>query len=202
MTTKSVPDVPPSLVDLVKSAVTPGQTVIVLMQNGLNIERPFVSAFPDNVILSSVTFCGSHEVSTGEIVHEDHDRSAIGAFQNPNLDPALEEKEAQAFCDIYNASGKTTTEFQRDVAFSRWRKLLYNACLNSICAVTDLDTGRIQLADAAIEYLVRPAMEEIRTAAKARGVDLPADLVDFMITMDPITMYKPPSMQVDMRKVG
>lgn len=200
VTTKNIPDIPPSLVDLVKPAVTPGQTTIVLMQNGLNIERPFVKAFPENVILSSVTFCGSHEVATGDIHHNDHDRSAVGAFRNPNLDQAAEDKEAQEFCDIYNASGKTTTEFQPNVAFSRWRKLLYNACLNSICAVTDLDTGRIQLADAAVEYLVRPAMEEIRAAAKAHDVDLPADLVDFMITMDDITMYNPPSMQVDMRK--
>lgn len=201
VTTKNIPDIPPSLVDLVKPAVTPGHTVIVLMQNGLNIERPFHAAFPENVILSSVTFCGSHEVATGEIVHEDHDRSAVGAFRNPDLEPALEDKEAQGFCDMYMSSGKADAEFQPNVAFSRWRKLLYNACLNPICAVTDLDTGRIQLVDAALQYLVRPAMEEIRAAAKAHGVDLPADLVDFMITMDPITMYNPPSMQVDVRKV-
>ncbi|KAG9662961.1 hypothetical protein KCU63_g20307, partial [Aureobasidium melanogenum] len=49
----------------------------------------------------------------------------------------------------------------------RWRKLVYNACLNSICALTGLDTGRIRLADGAIDGLVKPAMEEIRAAAKA-----------------------------------
>ena len=202
VTTKNIPDIPPSLVDVVRPAVTPGHTVIVLMQNGLNIEGPFHAAFPSNIVLSSVTFCGSHEVETGEIVHEDHDRSAVGAFRNSNLDPAIEDKEAKAFCEMYAASGRADAEFQPDVAFSRWRKLLYNACLNPICAITDLDTGRIQLSDASLQYLVRPAMEEIRAAAKAHGVDLPADLVDFMITMDPVTMYNPPSMQVDVRKVG
>ena len=202
VTTKNIPDVPPPLVDLVTPAVTRGHTTIVLIQNGLNIEKPFIAAFPENITLSSVTFCGSHEVATGEIVHEDNDRSTVGAFRNPNLDPSIEDTEAQEFCRVYQAGGKCLAEFNPDVAFSRWRKLLYNACLNSICAITDLDTGRIQLANAAVEFLVAPAMEEIRAAAKANGVDLPADLVDFMITMDPITMYNPPSMQVDMRKVS
>lgn len=201
-TTKNIPDIPPSVADIIKPAVTPGYTVIVLMQNGLNIEKPVIEAFPHNVILSSVTFCGSHQVKLGEINHDDNDRSSIGAFRNKNLDPDHEDREAQQFCDIYQASGKAVAEFQPDVGFSRWRKLLYNACLNSICAVTDLDTGRIQIADGAIELLVKPAMEEIRAAAKACGHDLPAELVDFMITMDPITMYNPPSMQVDMRNVS
>lgn len=172
------------------------------MQNGLNIEKPFLKAFPTNMILSAVSFCGSHQVSLGEIVHEDGDEVFIGAFRNQNLDPALEDKEAQEFCAIYKAGGKCVAEFNPNVGFSRWRKLLYNACLNSICAITDLDTGRMQLAESAIELLVRPAMEEIRAAAKACGYDLPADLVDFMIKMDPITMYNPPSMQVDVRNVS
>jgi ketopantoate reductase len=43
-------------------------------------------------------------------------------------------------------------------------------------------------------------MEEIQAAAKACGHDLPAELVDFMITMDPVTMYNLPSTQVDLRK--
>jgi hypothetical protein len=39
-TTKNIPDVPPSLGDLIKPAVTPGHSIIVLIQNGLNMEKP------------------------------------------------------------------------------------------------------------------------------------------------------------------
>ncbi|KAH8424020.1 ketopantoate reductase family protein [Aspergillus melleus] len=199
-TTKNVPDNPPTLLDLIKPAVTPGYSVIVLIQNGLNIEKPIVEAFPQNVVLSGVSFCGSHQVELGKIVHEDNDDVAIGPFDNPALDRAQQEQAAREFVEIYGAGGKCQPEFNPNVGWARWRKLLYNACLNSICAVTDLDTGRIQLADGAIDGLVRPAMEEIRAGAKACGHDLPAELVDKMITMDPITMYNPPSMQVDLRK--
>ncbi|OJJ79197.1 ketopantoate reductase family protein [Aspergillus glaucus CBS 516.65] len=199
-TTKNIADVPPSLSDLIRPAVTPGYSVIVLIQNGLNIEKPILDAFPQNIVLSSVSFCGSHEVGTGQIVHEDHDRAFIGAFDNPNLDAQVQQEAATDFVEIYKAGGKCSPEYQPNVGWTRWRKLVYNACLNSICAVTDLDTGRMQLADGAIDNLVRPAMQEIRAAAEAYGHDLPEELVEAMIRMDPITMYNPPSMQVDLRK--
>lgn len=200
-TTKNVPDVPPSLADIIKPAVTPGKSVIVLIQNGLNIEKPIMKAFPTNIVLSGVSFCGSHEIGHGEIVHEDNDLLFVGAFKNPALDPAAEAKAAEDFVDMYSAGGKCVCEYKPDVGWTRWRKLLYNACLNPICAITDLDTGRIQLAQGTLNGLVRPAMQEIRAAAKACGHDLPEDLIDFMIKLDPITMYNPPSMQVDVRKV-
>lgn len=201
-TTKNIPDVSPTLAEVIQPAVTPGYSIIVLIQNGLNIERPIITAFPENIVLSGVSFCGSHEVAPGQIVQEDDDELYVGAFRNPSKDPAEEDREAEEFCRIYGAGGKCNAEHNPNVGWTRWRKLLYNACLNSLCAVTGLDTGRIQLADGAINNLVRPAMEEIRAAAKACGHDLPAELVDFMITLDPVTMYNPPSMQVDLRKVG
>lgn len=182
--------------------MTPGHTTIVLVQNGLNIEKPVFAAFSNNAVLSGVSLIGSHEIAHGVIEHDDNDQLQIGAFHNANLDPALEEKAARDFVRIYGAGGKTECDFTDNVGYSRWRKLVYNACLNSICAITGLDTGRIRLADCGIDYLVRPAMEEIRAAAKAAGHDLPAEVADTMINMDPLTMYLPPSMLNDLRKVS
>lgn len=174
----------------------------MLIQNGLNIEKPLFAAFPKNAVLSGVSMIGSHEVGHGIIEHDDNDQVILGAFRNPNLDPALEDKAAQDFVRIYSAGGKTECEYTPNVGYSRWRKLVYNACLNSICAITGLDTGRIRLADCGIDYLVRPAMDEIRAAAKAAGHELPADVADTMINIDPLTMYLPPSMLNDLRKVS
>nr|POF22128.1 uncharacterized protein CFP56_36215 [Quercus suber] len=199
-TTKNIPDLSPKLVDVISPAVTPRFSTIVLIQNGLNIEKPVHAAFPDNVILSGVSFCRSHQVDVGQIVHDHHDELYVGAFRSPLLDPTFEDERAQTFCEIYSAGGKCTAEFKSDVGWTRWRKLLFNACLNPLCAVLDLDTGRMQFADGALDDLVRPAMLEIRAAAKACGHDLPEDLVDFMMHMIPVTLYSTPSMQVDLRK--
>ncbi|KAH7041982.1 2-dehydropantoate 2-reductase family protein [Macrophomina phaseolina] len=198
--TKNIPDVPPTLADLIAPAVTPGHTTIVLIQNGLNIERPIFARFPRNPVLSGVSMIGSHEVAHGVIEHDDNDQIILGPFRNPALEPAVEEKAAKHFVRIYSAGGKTQVDYTDDVGYSRWRKLVYNACLNSICAITGLDTGRIRLADCGIDYLVRPAMEEIRAAAKAAGHELPTDVADTMINIDPLTMYLPPSMLNDLRK--
>lgn len=200
--TKNIPDISPTLVDLIAPAVTIGVSVIVLIQNGLNIERPVIKAFPKNVALSGVSFCGSHEISSGHIIHEDPDELYIGPFYNPALNLRKGQEAAQDFVRLYSAGGKTQCEYNENVASTRWRKLVYNACLNPICAITDLDTGRVKLAPGTVENLVRPAMEEIFAAGNAMGHNLDPGIVDSMINMDPITMYLQPSMQEDIRKVS
>lgn len=199
--TKNCPDISPTLVDLISPAVTPGHTVIVLIQNGLNIERPLFAAFPRNIVLSGVSMIDSYEGELGHIIHEGPDELRLGAFDNPNLDSAVEEQEAKRFIELYSAGGKTDCQFCADVQWTRWRKLVFNACLNPICAITGLDDARIRLADGAVEGLVRPAMREILATAEALGHKLPEDVVDFMINFDPIDLYLRPSMQCDLEKV-
>lgn len=157
---------------------------------------------PNNIVLSGVSMIGSHEVAHGVIEHEFPDELIIGAFRNPNLDPKAEDAAAKHFVEMYSAAGKTVCTYNEDVGFVRWRKLIYNACLNPICAITNLDTGRIRLADDSVETLVRPAMEEILAAAKAVGHDIQEDVVDFTIEVDPLRLYLPPSMLGDVRKAG
>ncbi|EMC98742.1 hypothetical protein BAUCODRAFT_103193 [Baudoinia panamericana UAMH 10762] len=198
--TKNIADVPPSLADLIRPAVTPGRTVVVLIQNGLNIEKPLIQAFPQNIVLSGVSLIGANEPEPGHIVQDFPDTLYVGPFRNPNLKVEEEDAAAKQFVQLYSAGGKTQCSYIADVGWTRWRKLVYNACLNPICAITGLDTGRVRLADGAVEGLVKPAMKEIVAAAKASGYELPATVVDDMINMDPLTMYLPPSMLSDTRK--
>jgi 2-dehydropantoate 2-reductase len=206
-TTKNIPDVPPSLGDLIKPAVTPGHSVIVLIQNGLNIEKPLLKAFPDNICLSGVSLMGADELSPGNILENDVDRLYIGPFLSDTIDKQKQIDAAEEFVRIYSASGKVQCSYQPDVLFVRWRKLMYNAVWNPICALTDLDTTRFRLAsedqDAAspLNLLIRPAMNEIRAAAKAAAnVELPESLVEDMVECDPIEIFCAPSMLQDRRK--
>lgn len=199
-TTKNTPDLPPTVADMIKPAVTPGFSVIVLIQNGLNIEVPLVKAFPTNAIISGTSFNESHQIEPGSIAHTDTDRVSFGAFSNPNLPLSQQQQAAQNFCAIYSAAGRCSATYEPDVGWIRWRKLLYNACLNPICAITNLDTGLLQLSKDTVANLVVPAMQEIRAAAKAcGGHDLPEDLVSTMISLDRITTYNAPSMLLDIR---
>ncbi|KAL3442579.1 ketopantoate reductase PanE/ApbA C terminal-domain-containing protein [Aspergillus insuetus] len=198
--TKNLADHSPTTAELISPAVIPGETVIVLIQNGLNIEKPFFELYPRNICLSGVSLIGSHETFPGLIEHDDPDELIIGAFANPNLEIAEQENAAQSFVDIYSASGKTVCTYTSNVPLHRWQKLVYNACLNTICAVTGLDTGRIRLAEDTVETLLRPAMKEIVAAAKAAGIELPEGVVDKMIHVDPLTIYLRPSMLEDVER--
>jgi len=203
LSTKNIPDVPPSVVELVMPALPKNNThtTLVLIQNGLNIEKPFLESHPNTVVLSGVSLIGSAQPRPGHIVQDEHDRLLIGAFDNANVSGEVRDSKAKEFVELYNKGGKTDCQWSPNVLHDRWRKLVYNACLNPICAITGLDNGRIRLADGAVEGLVRPAMQEIVQAARKLGVQLGDDVIDFMINVDPLDLYLAPSMLADVRKV-
>lgn len=90
----------------------------------------------------------------------------------------------------------------RYVNILRWRKLVYNACYNSICAITGTDTSRLRFYEFPIENLVRPLMLEIVAIAKAAGHQLPDSIVEDTIKSQPIQTFFRPSMQQDIEKVS
>jgi 2-dehydropantoate 2-reductase len=190
--------------DLISPVLPPSNThtTLVLLQNGLNIEKPFLSSHPHTPVLSGVSLIGSAELTPGQIVQDDPDRLFIGAFENPSIPPSDLEARAKEFVNLYSAAGKTQCVYSPNVLHDRWKKLVYNACLNPICAITGVDTGRIRLADGAVEGLVKPAMREIVQAAKASaGVELADDVVQGTVDMDPLETYLKPSMMQDLEKV-
>lgn len=207
--TKNIPDVSPTLIDIIRPVVSVQHTVTVLVQNGLHIERPLLENFPMNTVLSGVSLCGVEEVRPGHIIHNDPDRLIVGYFPNSNIPEETQAQHAQNFFNMYNASGKVDTRLDNDVAFCRWRKLLFNAVYNPICALTDIDSSRIRLSSIdhqqggsdIVNGLIRPAMDEIKAAAlAASGVVLDSETIDAMIEAEPIDAFIMPSMQQDARK--
>jgi 2-dehydropantoate 2-reductase len=205
LVTKNCPDIPPSIATLIAPAVTPGTTKLVMIQNGINIEKPLFKAFPKNIVLSGVSMIDAHEKESGTIFHEYHDLLYIGAFHNTSPtahhSKEIEDEAAREFIEIYNAAGKSTVEFNEDVQWARWRKLVFNATFNPLCAITGLDDGKLRLTDGAVEGLLRPAMNEVVATAKALGYQLPEDVIETMIHCDEIDLYLKPSMQIDSEKV-
>ncbi|KAF5642442.1 2-dehydropantoate 2-reductase [Fusarium tjaetaba] len=199
--TKNIPDIIPTLCDIIAPAVTPGHTAIVLIQNGLNIERPFSHQFQNNVIVSGISRIDAHELAPGIIEHKQNDVLHIGAFNNPSLHFKVQEMAAKRFVEIYGMGGKTTCLYKPDVNFDRWSKLVYNASFNPICALTHLNTGELQRTGRAVDTLVIPAMKEVMAVAKKEGHELPERIIDDTIKSNPIHDNITPSMQIDLEKV-
>jgi 2-dehydropantoate 2-reductase len=201
VTTKNIADVSPTVAELIAPAVTAGHTSIVLLQNGFNIEKPLIAAFPTNPVLSGVSLIGATETSPGVILHDDRDRLIIGAFTNPNIPLSTSIASAKRFVELYSASGKVSCTYDDNVGFVRWRKLVYNACYNSACAITHMDTSRMRILKYPIDDVVRPLMLEIVAIANKAGHELPESIVEDMIHCDPEDTYFKPSMQQDIEKV-
>lgn len=191
---------PPTIADIIEPAVTPGKTSIVLSQNGLNIEKPIIPRFPQNPIISSVSLIGATERSHGVIFHDDEDAQKIGPFACPGVSAGACEAAARQYIDIYNGSGRLNIQYEANVQWVRWRKLVYNASYNSVATVLRMDTARMRMSQHVIEDLIRPIMLEVVAAASAAGYDLPSDLPDTLIRADPTDTFFKPSMCQDVEK--
>ena len=201
--TKNVPDVKPTVVDIIEKAVTPGKTSILLLQNGLNIEKPIIAKFPDNVVLSGVSLIGATETQHGVIRHDDTDDCIVGPFltSGSRAQPDVAKASARRIVEAYNACGKVNWEYDEDVPLTRWRKLIYNSSFNSVAAVTGMDTARMRMSEFVIDDLILPIMLEIKAIARAAGIDLPDGIEQKLIRVDPTDTAFVPSMGQDAAKV-
>lgn len=195
VTVKNIPDIQ-NVEDIYEDAVTPGKTVILLLQNGIGIERAAFARFPQNVVLSGVSMISSINFN-GKIDHVGTDNLAIGYFDNVNLDKDLQTAKRDEFVKFYS-NENNNCYIDPDVKYRRWRKLVYNAVLNSVGAITDLDVGRLQEFGSTDELLL-PAMEEVFQIAKSESVTLEPELKQAMLQSDDGVWYSP-SMVIDIRK--
>lgn len=200
VTTKNIPDVRPTVADIIATAILPGKTAIVLSQNGINIETEVVSRFPSNPVISSVSTIGATEKSPGYIVQDDTDEQKIGPFNSPGVAKEAAEEAARRFIDIYTASGKVQITYEPNVSKTRWRKLVYNASFNSVSTVLQMDTTRMKATVHVVDNLLKPIMLEIIAAANAYGAELDDSLPDFFLFVDPESSYFHPSMMQDIEK--
>jgi len=204
--TKNIPDVKPTVVDIISPAVTPGKTTILLLQNGLNIEKPIIARFPTNPVLSGVSLIGATETQHGVIRHDDTDACKVGPFptlQSSHNATAAATTATHLLLTAYNASNAVTWTHDPCVSLTRWRKLLYNASFNSVSALTGLDTPRMRMSEFVIDDLILPIMREIKAAAEAAGhALLPEGVEESVVRVDPTGTGFVPSMGQDAAKVS
>lgn len=200
VTTKNVPDISPTVADIIAPVVTPGKTAIVLSQNGINIEQPLIPRFPTNPLISSVAYTGATETALGEIFNDDPDKQKIGAFLSPLVPAEVAAEAAKRYVSIYNPSGRLDVIYEPDVAANRWRKLAYNSSFNLVASILRMDTPRMRMSQHIIDDLMLPIMAEIRAVAQASGVTLQEDLIESVMHQDPNDSAFKPSMCQDYKK--
>jgi 2-dehydropantoate 2-reductase len=160
-------------VALLRPVVGP-QTVILLIQNGVDIEQEIADAFPSNELLSSLAFVAVGRGKPGEVNHQSLGSLLLGKY------PLGITAAAQKLAALFEASG-VGCKLTEDVVAARWQKAVWNATFNPISIMGGvLDTAQM-LHSPESEAFIRQAMQEVCDVAAATGHALSPKLIDNMI---------------------
>ena len=146
------------------------QAIVMTVQNGIGADE-VIARYGDWRLLASVTFMSGtrHEDTHVEYVLDT--ATWIGPARDTT--PA----DAQAVADLIVSSGLKAEAFD-DLRPAQWSKLIFNATVNTVAALTGLrhDTHFAALeAPSDLGYLVRALMDEGKAVAAAVGVTLGED---------------------------
>jgi 2-dehydropantoate 2-reductase len=167
VTTKVLPDI--DVVKIIKDAVKPN-TMIVLIQNGIEIEQDVAKAFPNNELVSSIAYIGVFQLEHGEIEHQAAGRLKMGVYQGGSSEKM----------DLLSANfNKVNVECEvvEDIEFFRWVKLVWNTPYNPVSVLAGGVDTKVISTTKALEDLCAELMKEICAVAKSRGIHLPDDII-------------------------
>lgn len=146
-------------------------TSIVLLQNGIDIEGPVVSAFPANEIISALAFICAARPRYGHVDHQDFGTIAIGTY------PAGVSKQVTRLADLFTRT-VVPCQVEEDILAARWKKLLWNAPLNPISVLTGGADTREMTGALPTRALVREVMEEVVILSEKAGHPIPRAQID------------------------
>ena len=168
---------------LIRPGVGP-RTVIVLIQNGVDIEAPIAAAFPDNELLSSLAFIGVGRSAPGQVNHQTLGSLILGRYPQ-GASPA-----AQRLAAVFEA-GKIQCTVTENVVGARWQKAVWNATFNPISILGGVLDTAAMLRTEAEQAFARRAMQEVCDVAQAAGHPQSPKLIEQMLaTTKAMPAYK------------
>ncbi|KAJ5189032.1 hypothetical protein N7491_005356 [Penicillium cf. griseofulvum] len=153
------------------------RTTIVIIQNGVGNEEPFRKQFPNNPIITCVTWVGATQTSPGIVAHTKSEDMQIGVFPNPKVGNQIEQQRLGRFADLLR-NGKTQFQVLEDMQIQRWEKVVWNVAWNSLTTLTMVDTQTWLKSSEDATPFTRQLMQEVIDIARACGVPLKDGLID------------------------
>lgn len=142
------------------------RTSIVSVQNGLGNVETLADAFTDRQVFAAVTTHGVTFVEPGHVRH-----AGLGYFRVGS--PFNEHARAEALGALFR-SAIPDAEHSPRILGELWAKVVVNAAINPLTAITGLRNGAL-LEIPALRDLMQRAAEEAIDVARAEGAPLPDD---------------------------
>lgn len=167
VSTKALPDVSDDS-KLLEGLVSDG-TKIVLIQNGLGIEEPYVTRFPRASVMSAVTIASCAQPEHGKIVHNRWTRINVAPYKCTAGDE---------FVQWLQEAGIKDAKFDSEekMQMLRWHKVAINAAMNP-SSVLSGGTPNVDMAqDDEMHRHLKGIMDEVlATAPKVVGIPMPKE---------------------------
>ncbi|KAJ2004241.1 hypothetical protein H4R26_002620 [Coemansia thaxteri] len=183
----------------IAAAVGP-QTMIVLFQNGIGIEEPFVKRFPYNPLVSSVSFVSVKQEESGDLRHGGFSMLAAG-LHNTHMVARDQDKLEQLF-DAFESQG-VSCMIEADIQPYRWQKHILNGSTNPVSVICGGSSCQEMVSNAYCKKLLEESMAEIFALGKVvtgksfpgvDGIVDPQSATDYIRSI-PVPVYT--SMLVD-----
>jgi len=144
------------------------ETCVVLIQNGIMIEKGFP---PETPILSVVAYVGVSQTSSAVIEHKALGKLNFGGYTSPELPKekreayqALLSRRIAEFSDLLKKGG-VEHEINENIQLTRWHKIMWNASFNPVSILAGGVDTKALLSNPELERLIRELMEEIQEVA-------------------------------------
>jgi 2-dehydropantoate 2-reductase len=142
-----------------------GATVMTV-QNGLGAEE-VIAAHGGWPLLSAVTFMSGTRLGDAHVEYVLDTATWIGPYRHTT------EGDAERVAELIRAAGLKAEAFA-DLRPAQWSKLVFNATVNAVAALTGLPHDR-HFAEGMLGRLVHDLVEEGKAVAAAAGVELRED---------------------------
>jgi 2-dehydropantoate 2-reductase len=168
---------------------------VLSAQNGLGSEEVVASLLSSGYVIRGTTFMSGTRLADDHIHYELNTATWMGPFE-PTKTPLAMVEELAA---LMNASG-LKAEALRDARPAQWSKLIFNASVNSVAALTELPHSPHFAAEADfgdLGHLLHDLIDEGKAVAAALGIELHED--PWAMNCIGARTNHPPSMLYDVR---
>jgi 2-dehydropantoate 2-reductase len=145
-------------------------TAILSLQNGIDNPGKIAGFWGTERTLAGVVYIGAEVSAPGVIQHSSGGKIVLGPISGHAAETTQSVEQTLSRAAIPCAISSAIDQVQ-------WAKLLWNA---PFCAVSCLTRSTVReiVESEALTNLVRDCMEEVRAAARTRGIDLKTELFD------------------------
>jgi 2-dehydropantoate 2-reductase len=174
--------------------ITTSGSIVVLLQNGLGVEKEIADIVPQATVMGGLCFLCSNKIGPGHIRHLDYGSIRLGQYQDDTFTVGITD-ELKEIADIFSKAD-IPVQLEASLDKARWEKLVWNMAFNGTTVILDATTD-ILMTNNASRSMVSEIMREVIRGAKVCGYDIDDGFVDLMLSATEKMVEYRPSMKLD-----